>query len=178
MTWCWLPSCLQQSSGSRWRVKTWRRTETWRTNIGARQFLIFFYKNGRDYSTLSFAEKSRVLYWSIKRIIKRSCFVVDPFACDKCYSFFFSFSRCTCRNCDKLKRLLFWGKKIINCQNVFNVRWKSKYFFRPRFPPSTTCFRQLPRQLTPSNYFITSKFSRAVYFFKLLVISNVGMICN
>ena len=136
MTTCWLPSCSQQSGGSRRRFKTWRRTEAWRINIGDRQFLNFFIWMGGDYLTLSFAEKSRVLYWSIKRKITH------------------------------------------NCSNVFNVQWKFKYFFRPRFPPSTAFFRNLPRQLTPSNYFITSKFSRAVYFFKFFVISNVGMICN
>ena len=62
------PSCSQQSGGSRRRFKTWRRTETWRINIGDRQFLNFFIWMGGDYLTLSFAEKSRVLYWSIKRI--------------------------------------------------------------------------------------------------------------
>ena len=122
--------------GSRRRFKTWRRTEAWRINIDDRQFLNFFIWMGGDYLTLSFAEKSRVLDWSIKRKITH------------------------------------------NCSNVFNVQWKFKYFFWPRFPPSTACFRNLPRQLTSSNYFITSKFSRAVYFFKFFVISNVGMICN
>ena len=134
--------------------------------------------NGRDYLTLSSAEKSRVLYWIIKRIIKRSCLPSIRLLAIGTILYFFRFSAVGAVVAINWSAIDFRGEILLTAQNVFNVRWKFKYFFRPRFPPLTACFRKLPRQLTPSNYFITSKFSRSVYFFKLLVISNVGMICN